>query len=166
MGIGENSYLCSNVAKIIDYLTALDEIAEEDPSSTQSNSQSAVINPIREIRTGLDKLVAKIDSLEPDFDRLAEKSSECLRLVRLLETQFADRSPNDPDNSLIRLMVGKSWEACQCVLDRLPHGKAYSVCLSLFARRYQRSLCFCTPRGGGTSPRKVRAGADLEGRQG
>jgi len=47
---------------------------EEDTASPNNGSGSH--HPMRDTREALEKLVARMDSLEADFDRLAEKSSE------------------------------------------------------------------------------------------
>lgn len=52
---------------------------EEDSAKSQlinTGSASTSRHPIRDTREALEKLVAKMDSLEADFDRIAEKSSE------------------------------------------------------------------------------------------
>ncbi|KAG9010228.1 hypothetical protein FRB90_007893, partial [Tulasnella sp. 427] len=67
---------------LIDFLGLVDEISETvavpvygEGGHGHSGSQSAFIHPAREVRTALDKLISRIDTLESDFDKLAEKSN-------------------------------------------------------------------------------------------
>lgn len=66
-----------------DFLGLVDEISETvavpGSGEPQSESQSAFIHPAREVRAAMDKLISRIDTLESDFDKLAEKSSACFR---------------------------------------------------------------------------------------
>ena len=64
-----------------EFLNLVDEIAATIPLPEQSDSQ--VAHPVQEIRAALDKHVAKIDTLEADFDKLAEKSSQSFRSTHL-----------------------------------------------------------------------------------
>ena len=72
--------LCSSTAAYAASLSALLEtmrqIEEETASSFNNGLGSQVAHhPMRDTREALEKLVARMDSLETDFDRLAEKSS-------------------------------------------------------------------------------------------
>ncbi|KAG8911221.1 oligomeric, coiled-coil, peripheral membrane protein, partial [Tulasnella sp. 408] len=62
---------------LIDFLALVDEISETVavPGYGEAESQSAFIHPAREVRAALDKLISRIDTLESDFDKLAEKSN-------------------------------------------------------------------------------------------
>lgn len=61
-----------------EFLTMVDEISDSTLLPTEDfETQSTVIHPVKEVRAALGKLVSRIDTLEADFDRLAEKSSEC-----------------------------------------------------------------------------------------
>ncbi|KAG8931279.1 oligomeric, coiled-coil, peripheral membrane protein [Tulasnella sp. 417] len=64
---------------LIDFLALVDEISETvavpEADNPQAESQSAFIHPAREVRVALDKLISRIDTLESDFDKLAEKSN-------------------------------------------------------------------------------------------
>ncbi|KAG9012312.1 oligomeric, coiled-coil, peripheral membrane protein, partial [Tulasnella sp. 427] len=67
---------------LIDFLGLVDEISETvavpvygEGGHGHSGSQSTFIHPAREVRTTLDKLISRIDTLESDFDKLAEKSN-------------------------------------------------------------------------------------------
>jgi len=66
----------SNFAEpaFIALLEAMRQIEEETISLNFVNGGSH--HPMRETREALEKLVARMDSLEADFDRLAEKSGE------------------------------------------------------------------------------------------
>ncbi|KAG8902194.1 oligomeric, coiled-coil, peripheral membrane protein [Tulasnella sp. 403] len=70
---------------LLEFFNLVDEIAESTPTleASDSHSQSAVIHPVKEVRAALDKLVAKIDTLEADFDKLAEKSNEVTRVQEM-----------------------------------------------------------------------------------
>ncbi|KAG8875074.1 oligomeric, coiled-coil, peripheral membrane protein [Tulasnella sp. 331] len=59
---------------LIEFLALVDEISESRVME-ESETQSAVIHPVKEVRAALGKLVSRIDTLEADFDRLAEKST-------------------------------------------------------------------------------------------
>ncbi|KAG9025608.1 oligomeric, coiled-coil, peripheral membrane protein [Tulasnella sp. JGI-2019a] len=60
---------------LIEFLAVVDEISESTaPPIENSETQSTVIHPVKEVRAALDKLISRIDTLEADFDRLAEKS--------------------------------------------------------------------------------------------
>ena len=47
--------------------------------SRNSNDVKA-LEAVQQCRADLDKLVAKMDGLESGFDRIAERSRECLRI--------------------------------------------------------------------------------------
>jgi hypothetical protein len=80
------SYILKSL--VSDFLTAMDEIeqttsynpllspAVNDDENSLAIVQPPALHPVREIRNALDKLLARIDGLESDFDRLAEKSRE------------------------------------------------------------------------------------------
>lgn len=62
--------LTPHVAVLLGLLRVLDDL--EDVSRT--GDDSAALQAVRECRTALEKLVAKMDNLESGFDRIAEKS--------------------------------------------------------------------------------------------
>lgn len=46
----------------------------------EASQDPAALSSVREARSGLDKLISKMDSLEAGFDRIAERSCEALRV--------------------------------------------------------------------------------------
>ena len=54
-------------------LNDLDHFARESP-------HPAALNSIKEARTGLERLINKMDTLESGFDRIAERSCELFLL--------------------------------------------------------------------------------------
>ena len=54
----------------------------------EASRDSAALASVREARSGLDKLIAKMDSLESGFDRIAERSCEALGVYFYVRLQL------------------------------------------------------------------------------
>lgn len=59
--------------------TGLLKVLDDIEHFAQTSQDPAALGSVREARAGLEKLIAKMDSLESSFDRIAERSCE-LRL--------------------------------------------------------------------------------------
>lgn len=108
------------MAPSADFLALVDEISETVavPGYGEAESQSAFIHPAREVRVALDKLISRIDTLESDFDKLAEKSSGFFPFPELI---YSDPDTRTMSLSLfvdtliicssVRIVVGESLKA-------------------------------------------------------
>lgn len=56
--------------------SALTQVLEDLEHFGSTSSDPAVLASIQEARSGMDKLVDKLNMLESGFDRIAERSSE------------------------------------------------------------------------------------------
>ncbi|KAG8960562.1 oligomeric, coiled-coil, peripheral membrane protein [Tulasnella sp. 419] len=59
---------------LMQFLELVEEIERTTPIPPEMMSHENVVHPIREVLMSLDKLIVKIDGLEADFDKLAERS--------------------------------------------------------------------------------------------
>lgn len=60
-------------------LIALQRVLDDLEHFAHDRQDEAALNSVREARTGLERLIGKMDNLESGFDRIAERSRKLLR---------------------------------------------------------------------------------------